>query len=197
MRRKFVAFILGALLLLYLPAIGVAQGVIVLSFLTGPEPDVLLMANAETLVWNFDVYPPASPLFHTGLNVVQGLSTACVEPVDVTRCPDYWSVLLLLTPITLYNDSAKTGNVTMTVYSDNAYVYQQRITVPARAYVPISPGALSLGFIMNSLPTVSMPVRVTLTATERMRVLRDTAQPTSLQPGAPRVWGAVVELRPI
>ena len=196
MRRTIAASILWTLFS-YLPSIAAAQSVIVLSFLTAPEPDVFLRANVETLVWNFDVYPPASPLFQSGLNVAQGLSTACIEPVDLTRCPDQWAVLLLLTPITLYNDSTRAGNVTMTVYSDNTYVYQQRITVPARAYAPISPGALSLRFIMNSLPTVSMPVRVTLTATERMRVLRDTAQPTSLQPGAPRVWGAVVELRPM
>jgi hypothetical protein len=63
--------------------------------------------------------------------------------------------------------------------------------------MPISVGALSLGYIMNSAPDVPMPVRVTITATERMTMLRDTAQPTGLQPGAPRVWGAMVELRPM
>lgn len=197
LQTTLLTSILVSMLSLALPHATLAQSAIVLSFLTGATPDLALGANAETLVWNFDVYPPASPQFQTGQHILQGSPAACVAPIDVSRCPDYWAVLLLLTPITVYNDSAKAGVVTMTVYSDNAYVYQQRVTVASRAYMPISLGALSLGYIMNSAPDVPMPVRVTITATERMTMLRDTAQPTGLQPGAPRVWGAMVELRPM
>jgi hypothetical protein len=170
---------------------------VVLSFLTGGTPDLALNANTETLVWNFDVYPPASAQFQNSQNILSGPPSACVEPIDVSRCPDYWAVLLLLTPITVRNDSTKTGLVTMTVYSDNAYVYQQLVTITPRAYMPISLGAISLGYVMNSMPDIPMPVRVTITATQSMTVLRDTAQPTALLPGAARAWGAMVELRPM
>jgi len=184
-------------MLIALPPASLAQGVVVLSFLTGGNANQALASNAETLIWDFSVYPPASPQFQLGQHILSGMPPACVAPIDVSRCPDYWAVLVLLTPITVYNDSSRAGVVAMTVYSDNAYVYQQRVTVPPRAYMPIAPGTLSLGYIMNSAPDIPMPVRVTVSATERMTVIRDTAQPTLFQPGAPRVWGAMVELRPM
>jgi hypothetical protein len=184
-------------MLIAIPPASSAQGVVVLSFLTGANANTTLVANAETLIWDFSVYPPASPQFQLGQHILQGPPTACIAPIDPSRCPDYWAVLVLLTPITVYNDSSRAGIVTMTVYSDNAYVYQQRVTVAPRAYMPITPGILSLGYIMNSAPDIPMPVRVTVSATERMTVMRDTAQPAGLQPGAPRVWGAMVELRPM
>jgi hypothetical protein len=193
----FAASILVLIFFLALPFAGSAQGVVVLSFLTAGESKIQLRADVETLVWNFDVYPPGSPNFQTGVSILQGPPAACVAPIDLTRCPDYWAVLLMLTPVTIYNDSGKAGVVTMTLYSDNAYVYQHRVTVAARSFMPISSGALSLGYIMNSFPNIPMPVRVSVTATENMTLLRDTGQPTALQPGAPRVWGAMVELRPM
>jgi hypothetical protein len=194
-RKLLISFLV---LLMSLVSLGPSSAQnIVLSYLTGATSDVALKTNEETLIWNFNVYPPISPKFQLALNILERIPAACTEPVDLTHCPDHWSVLLMLTPITLYNDSARVGVATITVYSDNAYVYQQRATVAPRAYVPISFGALSLGYIMNSAPNVPMPVRVTITATEVMTVLRDTAQSTGLQPGAHRVWGAVVELRPM
>ena len=194
--RNLLASVL--LLLLSLVPLGPSSAQnIVLSFLTGATPDMVLKGNKETLVWNFNVYPPTSPQFQHSLNILERIPAACTEPVDLTHCPDHWAVLLMLTPITLHNDSTRVGVATITVYSDNAYVYQQRATVAPRAYVPISFGALSLGYIMNSAPDVPMPVRITIAATERLIVLRDTAQSTRLQPGAHRVWGAVVELRPM
>ena len=180
-----------------LPPTSSAQGVVVLSFLTGANTNVTLTPNVETLIWDFSVYPPASPNFQLGQHILAGAPAACAEPIDPSRCPDYWAVLVVLTPITMYNDSSRSGVVTMTIYSDNSYVYQHRATVAPRSYVPISTGTLSLGYIMNSAPDIPMPVRVSVTVTERMTVIRDTGQSTMLQPGAPRVWGAMVELRPM
>ena len=180
-----------------LPLASSAQGVVVLSFLTGGNTNVTLRPNVETLIWDFSVYPPASPNFQVGQHILPGTPSACAGPIDPSRCPDYWSVLVLLTPITIYNDSSRSGTVTMTVYSDNSYVYQHRTTVAPRSYVPISIGTLSLGYIVNSAPDIPMPVRVSVAATERMTVIRDTGQPTTLLPGAPRAWGAMVELRPM
>jgi hypothetical protein len=180
-----------------LPLASSAQGVVVMSFLTGANTNVALTPNVETLIWDFSVYPPASPNFQLGQHILPGTPAACAEPIDPARCPDYWAVLVVMTPITMYNDSTRSGVVTMTVYSDNSYVYQHRMTVPPRSYVPISAGTLSLGYIMNSAPDIPMPVRVSVTATERMTVIRDTGQPTTLLPGAPRAWGAMVELRPM
>jgi hypothetical protein len=179
------------------PLAGSAQGVVILSFLTGAETNVRLTPNVETLIWDFSVYPPASPNFQLGQHILSGTPTACAAPIDPSRCPDYWAVLVVLTPVTLFNDSSRSGVVTMTVYSDNSYVYQHRVTVAPRSYVPVSAGPLSLGYIMNSAPDIPMPVRVSVTATERMTVIRDTGQPTLLLPGAPRAWGAMVELRPM
>jgi hypothetical protein len=180
-----------------LPLASSAQGVVVLSFLTGANTNVALTPNVETLIWDFSVYPPASPNFQQGQHILPGAPVACAQPIDPSRCPDYWAVLVVLTPITMFNDSSRSGVVTMTVYSDNSYVYQHRVTVAARSYVPISAGALSLGYIMNSAPDIPMPVRVSVSATERMTAVRDTGQPSMLLPGAPRVWGAMVELRPM
>jgi hypothetical protein len=179
------------------PLAGSAQGVVILSFLTGAETNVRLTPNVETLIWDFSVYPPASPNFQLGQHILSGTPTACAAPIDPSRCPDYWAVFVVLTPVTLFNDSSRSGVVTMTVYSDNSYVYQHRVTVAPRSYVPVSAGPLSLGYIMNSAPDIPMPVRVSVTATERMTVIRDTGQPTLLLPGAPRAWGAMVELRPM
>jgi hypothetical protein len=180
-----------------LPLASSAQGVVIMSFLTGANTNVTLTPNVETLVWDFSVYPPASPNFQLGQHILPGTLAACAESIDPSRCPDYWAVLVVLTPITMYNDSSRSGVVTMTVYSDNSYVYQYRATVAPRSYVPISAGTLSLGYIMSSAPDIPMPVRVSVTATERMTVIRDTGQSTTLLPGAPRVWGAMVELRPM
>ena len=202
MRRRLWVLITVVTLvtpLLTVPSPSLAQHA-VMSFLTGATPNVTLDAGVETLVWNFDVYPPASPRFQSSQYVLvpwQARPAGCVPPIDSTRCPDHWSVLLLLTPVTLYNDSDHSGVVTITVYSDNAYVYQQRATVPSGAYVPIYFSTLSLGYIMNSAPDFSMPIRVTLKATVHMTLLRDTGEPGGLQWEAPRVWGAMVELRPM
>src|SRR5262245_38873924 len=106
------------------PLAGSAQGVVILSFLTGAETNVPLTPNVETLIWDFSVYPPASPNFQLGQHILSGTPTACAVPIDPSRCPDYWAVLVVLTPVTLFNDSSRSGVVTMTVYSDNAYVYQ-------------------------------------------------------------------------
>ena len=199
MRKELWALITVAALLLTIPRASSAQHA-VMSFLTGATPNMALDAGVENLVWNFEVYPPASPRFQGSQYILlpwQDRPAGCIPPIDSTKCPDHWSVLLLLTPVTIYNDSDSSGVVTITVYSDNNYVYQQRATVPPGSYLPIYFSALSLGYIMNSMPDVSMPIRVSFKVTVPMTLLRDTFEPAGLQAEAPRVWGAMVELRPM
>lgn len=166
-----------------------------LAFLTSGNTYFDIPDGAETPVLQVEVYAPCHPNWNT-------MPPAWVRPV--VGCPlayKVWEVLVAITPVTVQNLGAVPGTLTVTIYSDNAYVYQQQATVPAGAKVPIYFGTQALGFICSD-GGPAMPVQVSMRATgANMRAILDTGVPALLRAPAqgdhPKVYGVSAMLLPL
>ena len=164
---------------------------VVLAGLTAATPNIALPSGVEVPVRQLNVYAPGNPNFNANLAVRQP-----VLPTPYT----YWEVELLVAPITVQNLSATSGTLVINIYSDNVYVYQQEVTIPADSLFPIYFGDQALGYISNTPTSSPMPISVTMQALgANMQAVMDTQGPADLRPNEPaysRVAGMAVQLLP-
>ena len=168
---------------------------VLLAFLTSGHGDTALVGGVENLVQAFEVYAPCHAKFATMPAVAVRPVIGCPLPYKV------WAVELLVAPATVLNTGADTATLTVTVYSDNVYVYQQQQTLGPGWRTTVSFGALQLGYICSdggpSMP-VSVSMRVSGTG---ITLMRGTNEPATLSrpqvDDYPKVWGSAVVLVPL
>jgi hypothetical protein len=172
----------------------VPTNTVVLSFLSAGVTDTTLLEGKESLVQQFQVYAPCHPLFDTGSGYSIRPVVGCPLPYKV------WDTQLDVAPATVMNASASPAVITATVYSDNAYVYQQQQTIQpgSRAVVPF--GSMQMGYVCSD--GYPMLITVSLRASGADLVLiRSTAEVAGAYapkfPDFPKVWGSAVVLFPL
>ena len=148
---------------------------------------------AWRLVERYEIYAPCHEKF-AGLPVVRPV-VGCPLPYTV------WATELDVAPMTVENQGTAPALLTVTTYSDNAYVYQQQQTVPPGARATVAIGSLQLGFICSD-GGPSMPISISMRASGAdMVLIRSTGVPATLRrpyvPDFPDVWGAAVVLFPM
>jgi hypothetical protein len=172
----------------------VSTNAVVLSFLTSGVSDTTLVEGEESVVQQFGVYAPCHPLFGT-------MSGYSIRPV--TGCPlpyKVWETQLDVAPATVMNASSSPAVLTATVYSDNAYVYQEQQTIQPGSRAVVSFGSYQLGYVCSD--GFPMLITVSLRASGADLVLiRSTAELAgvfaSKFPDYPKVWGSAVVLLPL
>jgi len=176
------------------PAPPVSTNAVVLSFLSAGVSDTALPDGKESVVQQFGVYAPCHPLFDT-------MSGYSIRPV--TGCPlpyKVWETQLDVAPATVMNASASAAVLTATVYSDNAYVYQEQQTIEPGSRAVVSFGSYQVGYVCSD--GYPMLITVSLRAAGADLVLiRSTTEPAgvfaSTFPDYPKVWGSAVVLLPL
>ncbi len=172
----------------------VPTNTVVLSFLTSGVTDTTLLEGKESLVQQFQVYAPCHPLFSTGPGYSIRPVVGCPLPYKV------WDLQLDVAPATVMNAGASPAVLTATVYSDNAYVYQQQQTIQPGSRAVVSFGSLQLGYVCSD--GYPMLITVSLRASGSDLVLiRSTAELAGAYapkfPDFPKVWGSAVVLFPL
>jgi hypothetical protein len=197
MNKSLFAFVL-AIALLGGTAFGRDSHQVTLGFLGSNGGNITLASGVETGIFQNDVYAPCHPLWGTMPNVSIRPISGCVD----NKLDGYssWEVELTIAPITVHNTGSGSVVLVVNVYSDNAYVYQQKATIPAGHFFPIYFGAQSLGFISSLPGSTSMPIAVTMTPTGNgLVVLLDTGAPATWRPGESylRVSGFGIQMFPM
>ena len=176
------------------PAGPVSTNDVVLSFLSSAVSDTTLPEGKEAVVQQFGVYAPCNPLFGT-------MSGYPIRPV--TGCPlsyKVWETQLDVAPATVMNASASPVVLTATVYSDNAYVYQEQQTIPAGSRAVVSFGSYQLGFVCSDGSPMLLTVSLRATGADLV-LIRSTAEVAGAfapgMPDYPKVWGSAVVLLPL
>jgi hypothetical protein len=165
----------------------------VLAFLVPSDSLVQLPDGAETLVQQYEVYAPCHAKFG-GMPVVR----------PVIGCPlayTVWNTELDVAPMTVVNNGATPATLTVTTYSDNAYVYQQQQTVLPGTRSTVTLGTMQLGYICSD-GGPSMPISVSARSVGADLVLtRSTGVSATLRRpyhvDYPTIWGAAVLLFPM
>jgi hypothetical protein len=174
------------------PQSGTTSNTVVLGLLTSGNSNIELPKGVETGIMRNSIYAPCSPDFDPSWSVL-----------PVVGCPlpySYWEVDLRVAPLTVVNTDKKSGTVTVNIYSDNAYVYQQQATVAPGQAVPIYFGAQALGAIASAAGAAPMNIAVTMTAMGAdMEAIMDTQAPANFVPGHTyaKVAGFSVQLTPM
>jgi len=177
-----------------LPTAPTPTSTVVLSFLTSGETDTTLVDGTESLAQQFQVYAPCHPLFST-------IAAFSVRPV--VGCPlayKVWETELDVAPATVMNTRTSPVLLTATVYSDNAYVYQQQQTIQPGSRAVVTFGSLQLGYVCSD--GYPMLITVSLRASGGDLVLiRSTDDQAGAYapkfPDFPKVWGSSVVLFPL
>ena len=151
-------------------------------------------AGAETPLIDTVIYVPRQGAPFDAQPTVRPIQGA---PLLYTWC----GVDIRIAPVTIQNLTAETGEVVVNIYSDNAYVYQQIVTISPNAHFPIYFGAQSMGYIQGAPGLPGMPVVVTMTPTKDMLCLRNTNRPATHRspnpPNYPSVAGLSAQLIPL
>jgi hypothetical protein len=167
--------------------------VVVLAFLTPSDSLVQLSDGVETLVQQYEIYAPCHEKFG-GMPVVRPV-VGCPLPYTV------WETELDVAPMTVENTGSVPATLTVTTYSDNAYVYQQQQTIQPGSRSTVTLGSMQLGFICSD-GGPSMPISISMHANGAdMVLIRSTGVPATLRrpyvDDFPSVWGAAVLLYPL
>ena len=163
-----------------------------LAGLTSGDAAFALPSGVEVPVRQMVVFAPGSPNFNANIAIRQP-----VLPTPYT----FWEVQLMVAPITVQNLSATPGTLVVNIYSSNAYVYQQEVTIPADSLFPVYFGSQALGVVSNTPGASGMPISVTMQAIgANMMAIMDTQGPATLRPNKPpyaSVAGMAIQLLPM
>jgi len=176
------------------PAAPLSTNAVVLSFLTSGVTDTTLLDQKESVVQQFGVYAPCHPQFAT-------MSGYSIRPV--TGCPlpyKVWETQLDVAPATVMNAGTSPAVLTATVYSDNAYVYQQQQTIQPGTREVVSFGSYQLGYVCSDGYPMLITVSMRASGSDLV-LIRSTAELAGVFPTAfpdyPKVWGSAVVLIPL
>lgn len=167
---------------------------VVLAFLTSGNASVDLPPDTETAIFQNAVCAPCTPCFDA-YDAPQS-----IQPVQGCPLPyTFWEVEYLGAPVSVQNIDCLPGILTVNVYSDNSYVYQQQMTVLPGMIMPVNTGAFALGYIRSG-DNVYMPITLTMRAQgAHMTAILDTGAPASMREDSQyaRVAGFGVHLLPM